>query len=404
MIAVVAVMTITACAPVDATAIPPTPSIQESPTVQPPTATPIPTNPPPTEVPSIDCTESALREAVAAGGEIVLTPDCTYHLTADLPSLNTDIDISGNNAVIDGGGQYAVFFSQNTDIKLDSLTIQNAYHNNHSPAIYTEEGRISVYDGYFYNNQTETEGGAIGTQAGSIEITAGEFRGNAAVFNGGAISSHGSWIDILETTFVENTSVGCGAAIYIDAGELQVENSAFVANEVTVHGGGALCLTDATLTAAASTFSGNRSARGGGAIAAVGGNVEIVTCTITNNTAGRGGGIWTDGSVTLQQSIIAGNSAQSATDILIEGNQEEPFISLGYNLIGAAGNLSLDDTDIANQPCGLGSLADGGHIPLDGSPALDAVPTSECADSLDQYGYPRPQGAGCDIGAVERQE
>lgn len=53
----------------------------------------------------------------------------------------------------------------------------------------------------------------------------------------------------------------------------------------------------------------------------------------------------------------------------------------------------------------LGPLADNGgptltHLPLEDSPAID---DGECVTGLtaDQRGRPRPQGATCDIGAVE---
>ncbi len=56
----------------------------------------------------------------------------------------------------------------------------------------------------------------------------------------------------------------------------------------------------------------------------------------------------------------------------------------------------------------LGPLADNGgptetHALLDFSPAIDAGGDITCADvgGVDQRNVPRPQGAGCDIGAYE---
>jgi len=37
-----------------------------------------------------------------------------------------------------------------------------------------------------------------------------------------------------------------------------------------------------------------------------------------------------------------------------------------------------------------------------GSPAVDAAPADADCPATDQRGNPRPQGGGCDIGAVER--
>lgn len=56
-------------------------------------------------------------------------------------------------------------------------------------------------------------------------------------------------------------------------------------------------------------------------------------------------------------------------------------------------------------PLGLGTLADNGglsptYLPQPGSALIDSAATSECR-TTDQRGIDRPQGAACDIGAVE---
>ena len=58
-----------------------------------------------------------------------------------------------------------------------------------------------------------------------------------------------------------------------------------------------------------------------------------------------------------------------------------------------------------NDPM-LGALANNGGptqtlLPLAGSPLLDAIPPAACGANVDQRGVTRPQGTGCDIGAVE---
>ena len=58
-----------------------------------------------------------------------------------------------------------------------------------------------------------------------------------------------------------------------------------------------------------------------------------------------------------------------------------------------------------NDPV-LGPLANNGGptqtlLPLTGSPLLDAIPPAVCGASDDQRSVTRPQGPGCDIGAVE---
>jgi hypothetical protein len=40
-------------------------------------------------------------------------------------------------------------------------------------------------------------------------------------------------------------------------------------------------------------------------------------------------------------------------------------------------------------------------LPGPGSAALDAIAPQDCTQAVDQRGVARPQGTGCDIGAVE---
>ncbi|MCL4785375.1 MAG: hypothetical protein KJ070_01075 [Verrucomicrobia bacterium] len=114
-----------------------------------------------------------------------------------------------------------------------------------------------------------------------------------------------------------------------------------------------------------------------------------------------GGGIYNyQGTVTLLNSCVAGNSAYTGSDLT------GAFVSSGHNLIGnneGATNLSI--LDLQNVPANLGPLQDNGGptltcAPLQGSPAIDNA-NSTGAPGTDQRGVPRPQGAVVDIGALE---
>ena len=72
---------------------------------------------------------------------------------------------------------------------------------------------------------------------------------------------------------------------------------------------------------------------------------------------------------------------------------------------------ATDDVATPNDP-GLGTLgANGGPtqtmLPQPESPVIDAIPAAACQTgvasgiTVDQRGVTRPQGPGCDIGAVE---
>jgi hypothetical protein len=303
----------------------------------------------------IPCTENALRAAITADtiDSIDFPEDCTIRLMSDLPALTKAFIINGGGAVIDGGGEHRAFrVDLGGALTLENLTIQN------------NSGRL---------------GGAVYVNGGELLISGATFRDNNAfsAFGGGAILINAGTVEITSSAFVENNSTDLGGAISIFGGEVTISNS---------------------------TFMGNL-AHGGGAINVSGGDVTISTTTITGNNAENGGGILKArfGNLTLGQSIVAANGAEYGNDI----NYAAGLTSDGYNLFGSTDFVAPFEfaaTDLLDDSPELGAFNGTLYSLLPNSLAVDAVPEADCAAETDQRGGERPQGAGCDIGAVEMEQ
>ena len=134
-----------------------------------------------------------------------------------------------------------------------------------------------------------------------------------------------------------------------------------------------------------------------------------------------GGGVSiSSGSITLGNTIIAGNTTANSSP-----DADGPITSLGHNLIGmidgSSGWVASDKTggtggntnppnplDPRLNPLGNNGGTTQTRLPLPGSPALDAGDDAICnqtgpgtVNKLDQRGVARPIGAHCDIGATE---
>ncbi len=161
--------------------------------------------------------------------------------------------------------------------------------------------------------------------------------------------------------------------------------------------------------------------------------MNLVNSTVTGNRdAEIGAGIFSSGSVSLVYSTVVGNSADVAFSN-IDSQQLSSFgsvvaggvatqdsclgtpTSFGYNFSDdlSCGFTQPTDRQDAGSP-GLGELANNGGptrtmLPAAASPLVNAIPPASCqADgaagiTADQRGIARPQGTGCDIGAVEAQ-
>ncbi|MCO5212612.1 MAG: hypothetical protein M9936_23185 [Caldilinea sp.] len=189
-------------------------------------------------------------------------------------------------------------------------------------------------------------------------------------------------------------------------GNLTLTNSTITGNSVTgtkvVGGGGIENARGATLTVRNSTISGNSSAQTGGGIGSDG-DVTLDSVTITNNSSTTCGSGYcgATGSLTIRNSIIAGNTgAPDCRDVL--GNVTDQ----GHNLVQSQSNCGIvngANGNIVGVSANLGALADNGgptqtHLPNAGSPVINAGDTTL---TTDQRGIARPQGAADDIGAVE---
>jgi predicted outer membrane repeat protein len=280
-------------------------------------------------------------------------------------------------------------------------------------------------------------GGISNTKGGTVVMTNSTVSGNSASYGGG-ILNYG-------TLTLSNSTVSGNIGGGIDnPGTLTLSNSTVSDNSSSYNSGGGIYSTG-TLTLSNSTVSGNSTAGGSGGGIFAYGTLTLSNSTISGNSAtsngGSGGGILSAGTLTLSNSTISGNSASAfgggidsagrltLSNTILAGNNagtgpdcSGSLTSGGYNLVGIGDGCSGLTNGVNGDQVGTGSspldprldpLYDyGGPTqtmpPQPGSPALDAVPASNCVLTTDQRGQPRPDEAAdngaCDIGAVEGTE
>ena len=354
------------------------------------------------------CTlRAAIQESNAmAGSNTVELPAGTYLLT--LPGsggdAQGDLNINGSvrilgagatNTLIDGNGgrlNTRIFLVQSGSLQVQDVTLQNGG----SPIV--------------------PEGGGIRIDAGSVFLTRVVMTGNEAYSNGGAIAMFAGLLSITDSTLDSNIVTSRGGGLYASTNTtIGITRSTFSNNQSTL--GGAI-QNFGTLTLENSTVSGNSGSAGTGGIINVG-SMDLNNVTITNNTsneesAGRAGGISGDGGVlNLRNTLIAGNHNTAGGSPDCAGT----LTSQGHNLIQNTMGCTIVGTTTGNKlgvnPL-LGPLANNGgptrtHSLGATSPAREAgnpaAPgsSSTACRTTDQRGVNRPQGARCDIGAVERQ-
>jgi predicted outer membrane repeat protein len=336
----------------------------------------------------------SLREAVqqanaANGVDTVVVPAGTYLLNGgDRLAVTTHMTITGAGAgatVIDGGGAHGVFQITDDDhVSISGVTIQggwsvvggaiacgnseltidhsticgNSAWNGYGGGIIMALGDLTITDSTISNNSAAYAGGGIYCNGTNVSIDRCAVFGNSALFfaDGGgmwAAGGAGGTVTVKDSTFSGNFAFGGGG--FYGAG-LTVDHSTFSGNSA-VYGGGIVAL--GTVTIAQSTITGNRAESDGGGILA-NATMNIDHSKISGNTALRdGGGILACGTLTIAQSTISGNTA----------------VRDGGGILGSFCTMNIDQSTISDNTAvrGGGLYAAQGTVEIDQSTLNDPI-------------------------------
>lgn len=316
-----------------------------------------------------------------------------FRLTAGTNSL-TDMFVSITNSIIDGNlavGDSGALIATNGEVNVAYSTVQNTslglqvrfaipelvildrivYFGNAAPVDVSNGPPVTVVDSTFQDNTSADVDGAPG-----------------------ALHAHGAAVwTISGSSFVGNVGNGSvgGAVLVEDAAHVSILNSTFAGNSF-----------------AAATAAGARGAAIGFRSDADITNLLLRHVTIVPpafapagilGTALGGEGGETGLVLTVLNSILRGTCSLDANAMDVNfGNIESSGDSCDFD-------PANNQVNVGSASLALGTLADHGgatptYVPAPTSPAVDNADSDYCL-ATDQRGYPRPFGAGCDVGATE---
>ena len=299
----------------------------------------------------------------------------------------------------------------------------NSYH------VATLDGTTTAID---YDTQID---GLTITAGDASEATAPNDRGGALYCNG-AGAGHSCNPTLSNLVFAGNSAVNFGGALYADGTDSGgssplVRESTFFGNHAD--NGGAACHDtgvsgdgESSPTYVNDTFATNHASFGGALhhrIQSGSGSLSLTNSTFNANTALFGGGAiaaYGDGGapvIGVANAILWGDTGPAGNEeLLIVG---DVFLQFAHSIVmGSGGSASwnsgfgIDKGGNLDSAPLLGPLQNNGgatptFLPGTGSSAIDngvdIVCTAGPARARDQRGVARPQGAHCDIGAVEVQ-
>jgi hypothetical protein len=231
-------------------------------------------------------------------------------------------------------------------------------------------------------------------------------------------------VTLIDLHLINGRGLGAAGGIQVLDGTLNLQNVTLSGNYAYMGDGGAIVAANsATLNMTNCLVTGNVADHHAGAITVDGAFATITNCTIVSNESNFSnltGGVRAGGSVTLRNTIIAGNEPGGDMP-----NLDGTFNSLGYNIIGDLGTMVGNPTIVPNTgdqigvsfaSLNLGSLQNnGGAVPTRslgaGSIAIDKGHSSGSTEDQRHLFRPCDDGAipnatggdGADVGSFEVQ-
>ncbi len=269
--------------------------------------------------------------------------------------------------------------------------------------------------GFFSTQPFTIETGSVVSME-DLTITGGRSFGSGPENRGGAIRNDGT-LTLTRCTVAGNETDFRGGGI-ANTGTLEIVSSTISGNfsgttgEGQAASGGGIYSEGGSVTVTNSTISGNGAESdqisdfGGGIFTT--GSLTIESATITDNGANEGAGIYVrtaDGDLTVGNSILTDN--QAFLDCYFSATGTGSVQDQGYNLFTGTDGCGFSDGANNNiqGTAALDPLADNGGPTQThalnaslNSPAIDAGNTTL---TVDQRGVARPSGAADDIGAFE---
>ncbi|MEX1103349.1 MAG: choice-of-anchor Q domain-containing protein, partial [Dehalococcoidia bacterium] len=319
-------------------------------------------------------------------------------------NLGQPLESGGGGAIYNNGGTVTITGS--------TLTGNDAAQNFHGGgAILSSQGTVTISDSVLSGNSSARDGGALMALGGTLAVSNSILSLNSSG-SGGAIAIFQAHVTVTNSSLSGNTAGGDGGAIFTlqtaNVGSVTITGSTLSDNHAG-DTGGAININFAVVTIDSTTFSGN-TGRVGGAIDQNGATLTVTFSTFAGNstlvTNVAGGAIAKGavnvGSATVTDSLVTGSGAQCAGTIGGSNNlvgNSDASCGAAFTAVADVMIRSLADNG------GTSSLPGGAHtqthLPLPGSPAIDAATVGCPPPASDQRGVTRPQGAACDIGSVE---
>ena len=278
--------------------------------------------------------ENLLVHANGIGGSIFRIKSLSAQVTVNISGIR----ITGGNITGNGGGIYV--YPGNT-LNLSSCRVDNNSAALDGGGIINDQGKLSITNCDLLYNTSAQRGGGLANFAGELTITNSSIGNNTSANNGGGIFNLNGTVELSHSVLEANTAGYQGGGIYSSGtdGETTLFESTIAGNNTINHGAGGIY--NAFLSI-----------------------MTLTRVTISQNKTPdwyAGGGIWNDGTITIEESTISGNTSNNADGgILNQGTAILKNSTISSNIGVGFTNSAADTAEAELTNCTIALNTEGG--------------------------------------------
>ena len=312
--------------------------------------------------------------------------DNSYHVVTGATSTILDgVTISGGNANMSGNSSGGGMYNYGSTPTLTNVIFSRNIASANGGGMYSRNSRTST---------------------NILTLTNVAFSGNSAYNGGGMANDFYSSPTLTNVTISSNSASGSGGGMYNSYYSNPWLINVTISGNSATDGGGMYndssspTLTNVTISGNSVTYSNAVHGNGGGMCNY--GNPTLYNVTISGNSAtGSGGGTYNHDAITIQNSILWGNTAPNGTEIFDANTASTVIYSLGaWGYVGT-GNLDTDPLFRAPIDATSAPTTTGDYRLQAASPAINAGDNTANTTPTDLDGNLRIIEGTIDMGAYE---
>jgi hypothetical protein len=253
-----------------------------------------------------NCTEAALRAAMAGGGHVTFACDGTINLASTITiAADTTLDAGGHQIIINWSDRFLhgptpVFYvNSNVNFTLVNLTVANGLSDTAGAAVLNDGGTVNAIGVAFAGNETSSPSGAQGgaiVNRGTLNLQNCSFSGNRAVSVGPTVAAGGAiynsgMMNARCCMFSGNSTSSAPMVQDYQAGGSTAGGAVYNVGIAVIQG---------------STFSNNVASGGAGLFAY---HYPLGAVDAPPGGTGSGGAIYNEGDLSVRASSFIGNKA-----------------------------------------------------------------------------------------------